>query len=103
VGFFADHETRGAHVDALGGQGVDFAKEDGRIKHHAVADEAYFARVQNARGDEVQHALLATHNKGVPSVVAALKANDGGAFLRQHIHDFAFALIAPLGPEDHDI
>jgi hypothetical protein len=51
----------------------------------------------------VQDALLPGDDKGVPGVVAALKTHDGRGFPGQHVADFALALIAPLGPEDHDI
>ncbi len=103
VGFFADAEARGAHVHAAGGKVVHFFKENMGVQHNAVADEADFVRVQNAGRDEVEDGFLPPHFDGVASVVAALEAHDGATLGAQHVHNFALALVAPLGADDDRI
>ena len=48
VGFLADAEPGRGNVNALGGEMVHLFKKHKGIKHHAVADEADFAFVQDA-------------------------------------------------------
>ena len=103
VGLRADHQPAGGHVNALGVQLVQFLAEDDRVQDHAVADEALLARMKDTRGDEVQDALLAVDHQGVPRVVAALETDDGVRALGEHVDDLAFALVSPLGAENHDI
>ncbi len=51
----------------------------------------------------MQDGLLPAHHQGVPGVVPALKAHDGGHVRGQQIDDLALSLIAPLGAHDYDI
>ena len=48
LGLLADHEPLGADVDAGRGQLVHLQAEHEGVEHHAVADEADFAFVQDA-------------------------------------------------------
>jgi hypothetical protein len=59
--------------------------------------------VEGAAGDLVQGDALAVDHDGMAGVVAALEARhvlEPGA---QEIHQFAFAFISPLQPEDGKI
>ena len=51
----------------------------------------------------MQNGFLALNLDGVPSVVAALKANNNAALGAQHIYNLALALVAPLGSDDDRI
>ena len=70
-----------------------------RVHHHAVADDATFARAQDAGGDEVEDVFLAADQDGMPGVVAALGADNDVRLVGQDIDDFAFAFVAPLGAD----
>ena len=89
--------------DAAARQLVDLGEQRLRIDHHAVADEAHDAGMQDAGGNQVQHELLAVHVDGVSGVVAALIPRDGREVRRQHVDDLAFALVAPLRAQNRDI
>ncbi len=103
VGAAADAHALGGCMHAAGGQGVHLAQEDGRVQDHAVADGANGCLVQDAGRDEVQDDLFAVHHQGVPGVVPALEADHQGSPAGQHVHDLAFALVAPLGADDDDV
>ena len=103
VGLFADAQTAGGHVDALGRQFVHFLEEDEGVQHHTVADQAVFALVQDARGDQVQDGLLALDLDGVAGVVAALETHDQPALRAEHVHNLSLALVAPLGADNDRI
>jgi len=51
---------------------------------------------ENARGNRVQHVLLALEVEGVPCVRAALEPGDHPVGGSEHVHDFPFSLVAPL-------
>jgi hypothetical protein len=72
------------------------------VQHDAVTDEAQRVGAQDARGNQVQHGLLAVDHQRVAGVVPALEAHDGADFLGQQVDDLALAFIAPLGPENDD-
>ena len=73
------------------------------IDHHAVADDARDAGMQDAGRNQVQDELLAVHVDGVPGVVAALVARDRREVRRQQVDDLALAFVAPLRAEHGDI
>ena len=43
MGFVTDAEIGGGDGDATGGEGVDFAEEDGGVEDDAVADDVHFS------------------------------------------------------------
>src|SRR5689334_6593881 len=51
----------------------------------------------------MQHELLAVDVDGVPCVVTALITRHGREVWRQHVDDFALALVAPLRAKHGDI
>ena len=82
--------------DSVGFQTGDLFGEDDRVDHHAVADDVDRAVPENARGNRVQHVLLALEVEGVPCVRAALEPGDHPVGGSEHVHDFPFSLVAPL-------
>ena len=44
--------------------------------------------------------FLLADDERVPGIVSALKAHDGARAIGQHVDDGAFALVAPLRPDD---
>ena len=51
----------------------------------------------------MQDVFLAADDDGVPGVVAALGAHDDVRLLGEHVDDFAFAFVAPLGADQDRI
>ncbi len=74
-----------------------------RREHHAVADEAVDVAAQDARGNQVQHGLLAADDQRVAGVVAALEAHHALRVVGEPVDDLALALVAPLGADDDDV
>ena len=94
-------DAQAADVHAPRAQRVELVDQHLRVDHHAVADHAALARIQDARGDQVQLPLLLAPDDRVAGVVAALEAHDRVAVLGEQIGDLALALIAPLGADYH--
>src|SRR5262249_23993914 len=89
--------------DAVLRQLVDLAEQRLRIDDDAVADDAGDAGGQDAGRNPPQDELRAVHEDRVARVVSALVAADDREMRRQQIDDLAFAFIAPLRAEDHQI
>ena len=102
VGPVAD-EQPALDVDAEPLQLVHLGEQRRRIDHHAVADDADDAGMQDARRDQVEDELLAAHVDRVAGVVAALVPADHRELRRQQIDDLALALVAPLGAQHGDV
>ncbi len=101
VGIGADAQAR--EVDALGPQVVEFARQHLRVDHHAVADRAQPAGVEDPGRDQVElprGAALADDR--VAGVVAALEADHHVRVLGEEVGDLPLAFVAPLGAHDHD-
>ena len=96
----ADAQAR--QVDALGPQAVELVRQDLGIDHHAVADRAALARVEDPRRDQVELPHDAVADDRVAGVVAALEADHEIRVLCDEVGDLALALVAPLGADDHD-
>jgi hypothetical protein len=92
-----------AHRHAALLQLLDLLEQRLRRQHHAVADQALHAVAQDARGDQVQHGLLAVADQRVAGVVPALEAHHGVGPLGEQIDDLALALVAPLGAEHYHV
>ncbi len=102
VSLLADEEPS-ADLHPHPRQLVHFLEERLRIDHHAVADDAGDARVQDARRDEMEDELGALHVHRVPRVVAALVARHRREVRGQHVDDLALALVAPLRAQHRDV
>ena len=88
--------------DALLPDRLELLEEHARVHHHARADQVHGARLQDARGHQVEHRALAVHDEGVPRVVPALEAHHQLGGEREAVDDLALALVAPLGADGHD-
>ena len=102
VGAIADDQVR-ADGHALSAQSFDLFHQGHRVQYHAVADDALFAGMQDARGDQVENEFLVSRQYGMPRVVASLAANDEVRFFGQKVDDFAFAFVAPLGSDQNSV
>ena len=94
-----DEETS-LRLHARIAHGLDLLDEVERVHHHAVADDARLALVQDAARE---HALLALRDHGVAGVRAALVAHHHVRLVRQDVDDFSFAFISPLGANKNGI
>ena len=102
VGPVAD-EQPAADLDALRRQGVDLREQRLRVDHHAVADDAPHARMQDARRQQVQNELGAAHPHRVAGVVASLVTRHNGRVGGEEVDDLALALVTPLRTDDGDV
>ena len=59
--------------------------------------------MQDARRNQVEHELLAAHVDRVTGVVSALIPAHDTEVRREQIDDLAFAFVAPLGAQDHEV
>ena len=98
VGAAADVQV-GARVYAGFEQLRDFAFEDDWIDDHTVAHYVLGAFAKHAAGDGVQHVFDAIKFQGVSGVGAALEPCNHVVLRGEHVHDFAFAFVAPLEAE----
>ncbi len=93
----------GRHHNALFLQLGDFVNQRLRIDHHAIADDRQLAAADNARRQQRQLVGRAVDDQRVAGIVAALEPHDDVGLLRQPVDDLAFAFVAPLGSDNHDI
>src|ERR1051325_2862678 len=91
------------HVDLQLAQAFDFFDETDRIDDDSIADDAFLALAQNAGRNQVQDVFLLAQENRVAGVVAALSADYNVRVFRQHVDDFAFALVTPLGADQDSI
>ena len=96
----ADDEFRG--IDASLVEGSHLMEQDGRIDHHAVADNRDDLGSEDAGRQEMEGELLVADDDGVAGVVAALVANDIVDAATEEIGCLALAFIAPLRPDEND-
>src|SRR6202034_2271050 len=99
MGVAADHEPAGVH--APGGQPVDLFEEHPSVDDDTVADDRRDVGVQDAARDELEGEGLAVDDDAVPGVVTTLVAADDVHLACQEVGQLAFALVTPLGPDDH--
>ena len=81
---------------------VDLLGQHHRVHHHAVADRAQLAGVEDPRRDQVELEGLAVADDRVAGVVAALEADHEVGLLGEQVDDLALPLVAPLGAHDHE-
>ena len=103
LGAFADAEVFRTHRDPPGLEVIQFRQQDLGVQHHAVADEALGAGMQDPRRDQMEDEFFAAHHQGMAGVVAALIPHHHGGLLGQEVDDLPLALIAPLGAHYHYI
>ena len=82
---------------------LELLHEIERIHHHAVADHAVLAVVENPGRHEMEDILLIPEDHGVTSVRAALETDHDIRLFSQEVNDLALAFIAPLGPNEYSI
>ena len=92
-----------ADVDAELRQLLDLLEQRLGIDHHAVADHALDAVMQDARGNQVQDELLAIHVHGMAGVVSALIPRHQRKVWRHQVDDLALTFVAELRAQDHDV
>ena len=84
-------------------QPANFADQAHRVDHHAVADNTDLAPPQDARGDKMENEFLLANEDRVAGVVAALSADHHVGLAGEHVDDFAFAFVAPLGADENSV
>src|SRR5439155_10060218 len=93
-------DPQAADIDAAAAQSLELPDQHRGVDHHAVADHAYLARVEDPGRDQVELELLPVADDRVAGVVAALEADDDVGPLGQQVGELALALVAPLGADD---
>ena len=81
----------------------DLGFEGDGVDDHPVAHHVQDAFVQDAGRDEVEDEGLAVGLDGVAGVVAAVVARHYLHLVGEEVDDLAFAFVAPLGADDHDV
>ena len=81
-------------------QALQLFEQHRDVQGHAVADDVGDMAVKHAGRQSVQGKLAVVVDDGVAGVGAALEPDDDIRFRRQHVGDFAFALVAPVGAYD---
>jgi hypothetical protein len=94
------HADASLEVDAAHAEGVVLLEEPLDVEHHAVAEEAALAVVENARRDLVKDELVVLHLHGVAGVGPALVARDDVDVLGKNVYDLSLPLVAPLAADD---
>ena len=89
--------------NALPLEPADLVDQRARIEHHAVADHRELVRPHHAGRQQRKLVGHAVDDERVAGVMTALEANDDVGLLRQPIDDLAFAFVAPLRADDHDV
>ena len=92
-----------SYVDARGLQHGHFFGQCFQVHHDAVADHGHHAGAQNPAGDQFQNEFLGPDINGMPRIVPALIARHNIEPLCEQVHNFAFTLVTPLGPEHNHI
>ncbi len=100
---FGDPQVVLGDDDVLGFELVDFGGERPGIDDDAIADHGELAGADDAGGQERQLVDVLADDEGVAGVMSTLEADHHIGALRQPIDDLAFALIAPLGANNHDV
>ena len=100
---FSYAQVLAADRDALSPQFLDFGAQRPRVDDDAIADHAEFAGAHDARWQQRQLVGVLADDQRVAGVVAALEPHDDVGAFRKPIDDLAFALVAPLGADHHNI
>ena len=89
-------QSRGVDVALL--QGLHLFQQHLRIHHYARTDDRRAMGIQDPGRNEVQRVSFATDDDRVAGVVPALIPDYEVGVLGEQVGDFAFALVAPLDP-----
>ena len=100
---FGNAQSFGRHHDALLLQLGNLVDQGLRIDHHAVADDRKLALSNDAGRQQRKLVGRAVDDQGVAGIMAALETHNDVGLLRQPVDDLAFAFVAPLGSDNHDI
>ncbi len=68
---------------------------------HTVPDDAAATLSQHSAGHQLQDEFLSVNDDGMAGIMAAGVARDHGKVLREHVDNFAFAFVAPLGADNY--
>src|ERR671927_350732 len=82
---------------------LDLVNERDRINHHSISDDADFTASKNARRDEMKDVGSAVVNYGMSGIITALATHHHVSFRREHVNDFTFAFVAPLGSDQNRV
>ena len=102
VGAF-ETNSRPRDLDARPRQLVDLVEERLGVDHHAVAEHAAHAGVEDAGGDQMEREVAVAEPDRVAGVVAALVAHHGVEGRAQEVDDLPLALVPPLHADDDDV
>ncbi len=80
-------------------QVVDFFIQHGGIDNDTVADNRSGLFVENTRRRETQLKYAVRIDHCVAGIISAGKAYYILGFFRQHINEFSFTFVSPLGPD----
>mmetsp|Transcript_30436 Transcript_30436/g.56872 ORF Transcript_30436/g.56872 Transcript_30436/m.56872 type:complete len:243 (-) Transcript_30436:38-766(-) len=81
-------------------QRLQLFQQSGNMDYNPVSDDVGLVLVEHSTRQEMKGELLAVHDQCVSSVGPPVKSGDHIIFQGQDIHKFAFALIAPLAPQN---
>ena len=71
------------------------------IDNDAIAEKVVACWVQNTARKQVEGVLVTVSNDGVASVSATIESSANVVVLGKDVDEFAFALVTPLGAENH--
>jgi len=74
-----------------------FLNKDFWVKDNPVTNNTALARVQYAGRNKMENYFIITDNKGVTSIITALKTDYVVSILGKDINYLTFSLITPLG------
>ncbi len=98
VGPGGDHQVVGRHPGGL--DGGELGRQVVEVDHAAGADDTPGRRVEDPGRQQVEGEGSVLVDDGMTGVVSALEADDHVGVLSEPVDDPAFALVAPLGPDD---
>ena len=96
----ADFQILRGDGNALAGNVLDLIPETFRIQRHAVAQNVYHTRAEQAGGEQVQGEFAVFIDNGMPGVAAALVADDHVIIRREQVYHTALAFVAPVNAND---
>jgi hypothetical protein len=88
---------------ASGFQRSDFLKENLRVKHNPVTDNAPLARMQYPGRNKVENDFLIPDNEGMTRVISTLKTDYIVSIFSKDINYLTFSFIAPLGANHNNV
>ena len=94
-------EQAPVYGDPAPGQFVELLQQRLRIENHPVADDAGFAGVQDAGGNDVKDEDVVPDLDGVPGVCTPLVAHHAVRIDGEIVDDLGLSLVSPLGAENH--